>query len=83
MAHAFTTMTENYSCSDIKEIVDNAGRIAFGSDSDCITQEMLETACASLKSHLSLDVIRKHEAIRDRFESEDKQQGRTPIGFKK
>ncbi len=77
------TMTENYSCSDIKEIVDNAGRIAFGSDSDCITQEMLETACAGLKSHLSLDVIRKHEAIRDRFESEDKQQGRTPIGFKK
>lgn len=77
------TMTENYSCSDIKEIVDNAGRIAFGSDSDCITQAMLETACAGLKSHLTLDVIRKHEAIRDDFECDDKQQGRTPIGFKK
>lgn len=77
------TMTENYSCSDIKEIVDNAGRIAFGSDSDCITQTMLETACANLKSHLTLDAIRKHEAIRDKFEREDKMQGRTPIGFKK
>ncbi len=77
------TITENYSCSDIKEIVDNAGRIAFGSDSDCITQAMLETACAGLKSHLTLDVIKKHEAIRDGFERDDKQQGRTPIGFKK
>lgn len=77
------TMTENYSCSDITEIVNNAGRIAFGSDNDCITQAMLEEACAGLKSHLTLDVIRKHEAIRDTFERDDKQQGRTPIGFKK
>lgn len=77
------TMTENYSCSDITEIVNNAGRIAFGSDNDCITQAMLEEACSGLKSHLTLDVIRKHEAIRDTFEREDKRQGRTPIGFKK
>ena len=77
------TMTENYSCSDITEIVNNAGRIAFGSDNDCITQAMLEEACSGLKSHLTLDVIRKHEAIRDTFEREDKKQGRTPIGFKK
>lgn len=77
------SMTENYSCSDIKEIVDNAGRIAFGSDSDCITQAMLEKACEGLKSHLTLDVIKKHEAIRDGFEREDRQQGRTPIGFRK
>lgn len=61
-------MTENYSCSDIKEIVDNAGRIAFGSDSDCITQCMLESACLGLKSHLTLDAIKKYESIRDRFE---------------
>lgn len=76
-------MTENYSCSDIKEIVDNAGRIAFGSDSDYITQEMLETAYKGLKSHLTLDVIKKHEAIRDCFEHNAKQNGRTPIGFRK
>jgi len=75
------TMTEDYSCSDIKEIVDNAGRIAFGSDSDCITQAMLEAACSGLKSHLTLDVIKKHESIRDDFERDDKQLGRTPIGF--
>lgn len=61
-------MTENYSCSDIREIVDNAGRIAFGSDSDCITQCMLESACLGLKSHLTLDAIKKYESIRDRFE---------------
>lgn len=61
-------MTENYSCSDIKEIVDNAGRIAFGSDSEYITQAMLESACIGLKSHLTLDVIKKYETIRDNFE---------------
>ena len=77
------TMTDNYSCSDIKEIVDNAGRVAFGNDSDCITQEMLETAVNNLKTHLTIDTIRKHEAIRDSFESDNKQQGRTPIGFRK
>lgn len=61
-------MTENYSCSDIREIVDNAGRIAFGSDSDCITQFMLESASIGLKSHLTLATIKKYEAIRDSFE---------------
>ena len=77
------TMTENYSCSDIKEIVDNAGRAAFGSDSDCITQTMLETACLGLKSHLTLDVISKHEAIRDRFEHASDEKRETGIGFRK
>lgn len=77
------SMTDNYSCSDIKEIVDNAGRFAFGTDSDSITQAMLEDACTNLKSHLTMDVIRKHEAIRDNFERDDKQQGRTAIGFRK
>lgn len=61
-------MTENYSCSDIKEIVDNAGRIAFGTDCDQITQAMLESACKELKSHLTIDVIKEYEAIRDNFE---------------
>lgn len=77
------SMTENYSCADIKEIVDNAGRYAFGNDCECITQEMLETATSNLTSHLSLEVIRKHEAIRDSFESQDKKQTWTPIGFRK
>jgi transitional endoplasmic reticulum ATPase len=77
------SMTENYSCADIKEIVDNAGRYAFGNDCECITQEMLETAAVNLTSHLSMEVIRKHEAIRDRFESQDKKQEWAPIGFRK
>ena len=76
------SLTENYSCSDIKEIVDNAGRDAFGTDSDCITQEMLEKAIANLTSHLSIDIIKKHEAIRDKFEQGDRQKERKPIGFK-
>lgn len=77
------SMTENYSCADIKEIVDNAGRFAFGNDCECITQEMLETATTNLTSHLSLEVIRKHEAIRDKFENQEKKQTWAPIGFRK
>lgn len=74
-------MTEYYSCADIKEIVDNAGRIAFGSNSNCITEAMLESACKGLKSHLTLSVIKKYEAIRDTFEHQDKQQ-QSQIGFR-
>ncbi len=76
------TLTENYSCADIKEIVDNAGRSAFGGDSSCITQALLEKACGELKSHLTIDVIKKHEAIRDNFEHTEKQQERKQIGFR-
>lgn len=81
------SMTENYSSSDIKEIVDNAGRTAFASEGDCITQEMIEKAITDLTSHLTLEVIKKHEEIRDKFEQGDSEQGdwqknRKMIGFK-
>ena len=80
-------MTENYSCADIKEIVDNAGRSAFGGDSKNISQALLEKAVTGLTSHLTLDVIKKHEEIRNKFEQgnnepEDWKKNRTMIGFK-
>jgi len=75
-------MTENYSCADIKEIVDNAGRSAFGGDSNNISQALLEKSCMVLKSHLTLDVIKRYETIRDKFEHNEKQQERTQIGFR-
>ena len=65
-----------------QKLTDTPAIDAFGTDSDCITQEMLEKAIANLTSHLSIDIIKKHEAIRDKFEQGDWQKERKPIGFK-
>lgn len=74
-------LTDNYSCADIKDIVDNAAGCARHEKVN-ITQALLEKACVELKSHLTLDAIKRHEAIRDRFEHKDSQQERTQIGFR-
>lgn len=75
------SITENYSCADIKDIVDNAGRCAYH-EKKYISQELLEKACVDLSSHLTIEAIKKYEAIRDKFEHSDKQQERTQIGFR-
>lgn len=74
-------MTENYISADIKMIVDNAARLTFRRKLKKISQEILEEVIASSKPSISIDVIRKHEALRDQFLGIKKEQVRKRIGF--
>ena len=74
-------MTENYISADIKMIVDNAARLTFRRKLGKITQETLEEVIASSKPSISIDVIKKHEEIRDRFLGLKKSEPRRKIGF--
>ena len=76
------SLTENYISADIKMIVLNAARLAFRRKLEKITQELLEEVIAQSKPSISIDVIKKHEKIRDAFEG-GKSKDRLPsIGFK-
>jgi len=72
-------LTENYIAADIKLIVDNAARLVFRRKENRITNQILEEVIRSSKPSISLDVIRKHEAIRDSFERNEPV--RRKIGF--
>lgn len=72
-------LTENYIAADIKLIVDNAARLVFRRKESRITNQILEEVIRSSKPSISLDVIRKHEAIRDSFERNEPV--RRKIGF--
>lgn len=74
-------LTENYISADIKMIVDNAARLTFRRKLGKITQEMIEEVIASSKPSISIEVIRKHEAIRDEFMGIKKIVERKRIGF--
>ena len=75
------SLTENYISADIKMIVDNAARLTFRRKLGKITQETIEEVIASSKPSISIDVIRKHEAIRDEFMGVKKTVERKRIGF--
>lgn len=60
-------LTENYISADIKMIVDNAARLTFRRKLGKITQSTLEEIIAESKPSITLEAIKKHEAIRDRF----------------
>lgn len=74
-------LTNNYVSADIKLIVDQAARLVFRRRLDCITMDILEEAIKESKPSLSLDIIKKHESIRDEFEGKKKSNERKPIGF--
>lgn len=75
--------TENYVSSDIKLLTDNAARMARRQKLDKITMEVLKQAIAVFKPTVSLEEIKKHEAIRDKFEgSSIPIKERQKIGFK-
>lgn len=66
-------LTENYVSADIRLIVDTAARLVFRRHQDCITMDVLDEAIAQTKPSITIENIKKHEAIRDEFE------GRKPV----
>lgn len=72
-------LTENFIAADIKLIVDNAARLVFRRKESRITNQILEEVISTSKPSISIDVIRKHEEIRDRFERNEPV--RRKIGF--
>lgn len=75
-------LTENYISADIRLIVDTAARLVFRRHEDIITMSILEEAIAGAKPSITVETIRKHEAIRDAFEGNTPvSPGRRKIGF--
>ena len=62
-------------------IVENAARRTFRRKLGKITQETLEEVIASSKPSISIDVIKRHEEIRDKFMGLKKSEPRRKIGF--
>lgn len=76
-------MTENYISADISLVIDTAARLAFRRGIGKITMALLEEAIANTKPSLTMEQIRNHENIRDRFMGEPTQKERdATIGFK-
>lgn len=59
--------TENYVSADINFVIDTAARLAFRRKIGKITMSLLEEAISQIKPSLTIEQIRKHEAIRDQF----------------
>lgn len=76
------SMTENYVSSDILLIIDQAARKTFKNRGHYITMEMLYESIASNKPTISMEQIKKHEAIRDAFLNDKKNNSRPTIGFR-
>lgn len=75
-------LTENYVSADIRLIVDTAARLVFRRHLDCITMDVLEEAISQTKPSITIEIIKKHEAIRDEFEGrKPAETERRRIGF--
>lgn len=75
-------LTDNYISADIRLVVDTAARVVFRRHEDRITMAILEEAIASTKPSITVDMIKKHEAIRDAFEcNKPVETKRKKIGF--
>jgi len=75
-------LTENYVSADIRLIVDTAARLVFRRHLDCISMVILEEAITQCKPSITLEMIKKHEAIRDEFEGNKPiEPTRRKIGF--
>lgn len=75
------SLTENYISADIKMIVDNAARLTFRRKLGKIMQSTLEEVIANSKPSITMDMIKRHEAIRDEFLGVKKSFDRKKIGF--
>lgn len=71
--------TENYVSADINFVIDTAARLAFRRKIGKITMALLVEAISQVKPSLTIEQIRKHEAIRDQFLNIKKNRQR--IGF--
>lgn len=76
------SMTENYVSADIQLVIDQAARKTFKNKESHITMNVLCDTIKSTRPTVSLEQIKKHEAIRDAFQNEDKQNSRPRIGFR-
>lgn len=75
-------LTENYISADISLVVDSAARLAFRRHADKISMALLEEAIANTKPSLTIEQIRQHEAIRDKFDgTKSKITERKRVGF--
>jgi len=73
--------TENYVSADISLVIDTAARLAFRRKIGKITMALLEEAISQIKPSLTLEQIKRHEDIRDRFMGVKKSNERRKIGF--
>lgn len=74
-------MTENYVASDIKFLIDKASRATIKERLGVITQKLIVQIIKISKPTVSLDEIRKHEAIHNKLMGIEKQPQRKRIGF--
>ena len=72
-------MTENYVSADITLVIDTAARLAFRRKTGKITMALLEEAIRNTKPSLTLEQIKRYEAIRDKFLGVNEKRER--IGF--
>lgn len=61
------SLTENYVSADIKLLVDMAARLVFRRKMSKITMSVLEEVIRDSRPSISMEIIRQHEAIRDKF----------------
>lgn len=73
--------TENYVSSDISLVIDTAARLAFRRKIGKITMALLEEAISQTKPSLTLEQIKRHEDIRDRFMGVVNINKRNKVGF--
>lgn len=74
-------MTKNYVSADISLVIDTAARLAFRRRIGKITMALLEEAISQTKPSLTLEQIKKHEEIRDKFLGIKPNSARPRIGF--
>lgn len=75
------SLTQNYISADISLVVDNAARLAFRKKIGKITMALLEEAIVETKPSLTLEQIKRHEIIRDKFNGVKQNNDRPKIGF--
>lgn len=75
-------LTANYSCADIKLVIDTAARLVFKNKRDKIAEEDIEAAIGVVKPSLSKAAIKAHLKIRDEFENPAVYKARPSVGFR-
>lgn len=75
------SLTENYISADIQLIIDQAARVTFKNKGSYITMDVLCDTIKVTKPTVTLEQIKKHEAIRDAFMNDSKRNSRPKIGF--
>ncbi|QQS31513.1 MAG: AAA family ATPase [Sphingobacteriales bacterium] len=77
-----STLTEHYVSADIELLVNETARLAFQTKAR-ISMKMLEEVIKNTKPSVSLQELKKYEAIKAKMEGDntDTKKGRPPIGF--